>query len=240
MADPRVLLWDGEMSNLKANIGHILCIGYKWLGEKKVNIISIGDGKAYGKTAAGTIDDKNVAARFAKVLEQADLQVHHFGTYFDEKYLNTRLLVHGLPPVPVVPRQDTWWIAKSKLALNSNRLVTLEQLFGIKEGKTAINWQTWAMAGAGNRKALKEIEHHCVQDVKVLEEVYLKLRPLVANHQNMAILNGYKKGECPRCEGKMVAMGYCVAGSSVFRRFRCQDCKGWSKVVDKTYKKVPR
>jgi uncharacterized protein YprB with RNaseH-like and TPR domain len=84
MAEARILLWDIESTNLNADFGIILCIGWKWFGEKKVHILRIDESPRYEKDKG---DDSYVVKEFAKVLDSADVQVTWYGKRFDEPML---------------------------------------------------------------------------------------------------------------------------------------------------------
>lgn len=226
----RILLYDIEATNLKGSIGFVLCIGYKWFGEKKVHVLSIGDKRDYGRTPAGTVDDRHVLERFSKIQEEADFVVFHYGMFYDSRFINTRLLEHGLPPVPPTKFVDTWLIARQKLAMHSNRLGSIGQLLKLPEEKTSIKWKTWRLAGAGCRRSLREIEHHCVQDIKVLEGAYAKLRPLSTTHPNLSVLEG--AAACPGCGSlnTLQSRGYSLVATGRRRRYQCMaaGCGKWS------------
>jgi uncharacterized protein YprB with RNaseH-like and TPR domain len=64
------------------------------------------------------------------------------------------------------------------MKLHSNRLETVCDLLGIK-GKTHQNPATWRLAKGGNKKALEEILDHNKWDVRILEEVYNRLKDFV-------------------------------------------------------------
>src|SRR3990167_1203831 len=76
-------------------------------------------------------DDTHVVKTLHKVLATADVIVHHNGDYFDKRYIDTRALVHGLPPLPPTPSIDTYKVAKSKFLLNSHKLDYIGKLLKV-------------------------------------------------------------------------------------------------------------
>lgn len=214
----RVLIFDIESSNLAANFGYVLCISYKWLGERVVHTIAIDQ---FDRFRTDPTNDKDVVKEFKKIYEQADLVVAHYGAKFDRTFINTRLLVHGLTGLPRTKLFDTWRIAKDHLRLNSNRLATLISALGIRYKKTELDGPIWIKAMAGNRSALRYVVEHCVMDVLALEQVYIKLSPLVLEQTNPMF---------HACDKKfLVKYGTRICDKKLYQRYWCKKCGGWIK-----------
>ena len=120
----RIILWDIESYNLNANFGYVLCVGWKVLGEKKVNVIKISDYELFDRDPT---NDREVVREARDVLTDADAWVTWYGGGFDEPFINSRLLNHGLSPMPPMGSAhiDGWKIARYKMTLNSNRLASV-------------------------------------------------------------------------------------------------------------------
>jgi len=223
--EPKVILWDIETTNLNANFGFVVCFGWKELGEEKAHVISITDFPSFGKDCT---NDKEVVNRAAAVLSCADIWVTWYGQRFDEPFVNSRLLSHGLKRMPPIPHVDGWRIAREKLKLHSNRLASVCSFLGL-EDKTPIKSQAWIRAMAGHRPSIKYVVDHCRQDVQVLEQAYLKIRPLSTTHPNLALITE-RPNSCPICGewGKITAQGWKITRSNKARRYQCQKCGGWS------------
>lgn len=248
----RVVLFDIEASNLKANYGIILSFGWKFLGEKKVHCVAITDFKeAYAKKRT---NDFHVVMKAKEVLESADVHIAHYGKKFDVPVINSRLLYHGQAPLPKIPMVDTWRIAKDHLQLNSNRLDVLAAFLGVKEKKTPLSGPIWIDAMAGDQKAIRYVVDHNIQDVKVLEGVYQKIKPLAYTHPNIALIEraeidsneqNSSRIPCKTCGviGHLQSRGYNYAITGVSRRFQCIKCYSWSSLPLKRLddkKMVPR
>jgi uncharacterized protein YprB with RNaseH-like and TPR domain len=232
---PKVLIYDIETSNLAANFGIVFCIGWKWAGVgKKVNMISIRDNKrAFTKDPT---NDKHVIQEFSKVINQADAIVAHFGDKFDKPYLNTKCLEHGLQPFSAVPQIDTCKEAWKRLKFNSNRLDAIAKFLKLDVQKTPIDNRSWIKAPGGHIPSIKEIEHHCVMDILVLEQVYLKMRPFMPSHPNLSALHGDRL-DCSVCGGKMVYDGVYATTQGKRQRNRCKECGHTKSVAMKAPKK---
>ncbi len=222
--EARILLFDIESTNLRADFGYILCISWKHLGEKKIHTAAITSSPHYNTDPT---DDSWILQKFAKVFNEADIAVAHYGIKFDRRFINTRLLYHHLPPLPQVAFVDTWRIAKDNLAMSSNRLASIVGFFGLPE-KTPVKGGVWLKAMCGHRQSVKYIVDHCEADIIALEAAYLKLRPLMHNHPNVNLVSG-KEMCCPKC-GSMHLMknGFRIARSRVMQKYSCYSCGGSS------------
>lgn len=194
----RVLIYDIETSpnigwfwrsGFKINIGYnqileerkIICVSYKWLGEKEVYNLAWDKNK----------DDKFLLEQFIGVLNEADLIVAHNGDNFDLKWLRTRALINGIPMLPNYKQFDTLKVSKRKLYFNSNRLDYIHKVLG-GEGKLSISPDVWRKVIMENdREALQVMIDYCDQDVIALEEVYNILKYV----ENPMLHNGVQHGE---------------------------------------------
>jgi len=227
---PKVLLWDIESSDFAADYGFVFCIGWKWLGEKKVNIIRIRETDEFKKDVT---DDRGVIEMFRQVLEQADYQVTWYGERFDFPFVNTRALCNNQLPLPMVPHADGWRTARKKLKFQNNRLDGVSRAIPVLPGKkrelkTYIEGRHWVRAKAGYIDALAYVETHCIADIKVLENVYLTLRPFAVNPPNLSKVIQPEIHGCPACGEKSVhRRGYFVTANGKKQRVRCQACGHW-------------
>ncbi len=230
---PNVVLFDIECTNLNANFGYMLCVGYKKLGEKNGHCISITDFPAFHKDPT---NDYYVTKAAGEALRDADVLIGWYSTKFDLPYLQTRLLYHKLPTLPPIQHVDGWKIAKYKMKLNSNRLASLSAFLEV-EDKTPLTGPIWIKAAAGHKPSVKYVVDHCIQDVEVLEQVYDRIKPLMTNHPGMGVILG-KLFACPVCGGeKLQKRGYHMSRTRKYQRYHCQKCGAWSndgKALSKT------
>lgn len=240
---PKILLWDIEASNLNANYGFVFCIGYKWLGESQVKLISIRNFPKQMKL--DHTNDSLVLKKFAEVMAEADLQVTHYGLRFDYPYIQTRLMIHGLPPLPNVPHVDTWRIAKYKLKLHSNRLDTVSHAIPVAQGKqrelkTPLSPEAWIRGHAGHIPSIRYIEDHCIADIKVLENSYLELRKYATSSPNVAKIINHSGEGCPNCGSFDIQLrGWNATARGRQRRAQCKSCAGWFQLPARTGGKSP-
>lgn len=226
MKQKKIVIWDIESSNLSADFATILCVGWKYLGDKKVNIVKISDSPTFKKDPT---NDKWVVKQISTILSDADQWVTHYGTRFDVPMVNTKLLSWGLPPLPPVPHVDTWRVSKYKLKLHSNRLASVSAMFGLDD-KTPVLGRQWIQAIAGHKPSLNYVYEHCKQDIIVLEEVYNKIKCLITDHPNINLCDdSVDVPRCPICGSDHIhKRGFHIARTSKRQRYQCQRCGGWS------------
>jgi len=244
ITSPRVLFWDIETSLQTAAVfklfgedyinhenliqeRYIICASWKWAGDKKVESVSIlDDPKLFAKDP---FSDYHVCKVLYEVLSQADVIVAHNGDGFDLKYLRTRLIINGFPPLPPVATLDTLKTARSLFMFNSNRLDYLGKILGVGR-KIKTSPGLWLKMLQGDFSGMPEMVKYNKQDVLLLEDVFNKLAPHMPNHINRELF-GQKVG-CPRCGSKHVqSRGLHRAITKVYQRFQCQSCHGWFKSI---------
>lgn len=195
----------------------IICIAYKWLHEKKTHLISVENTK-------DVHDDKSVLRKFRRVHDQADMTVAHNGNKFDLPVVNSRLVYWNMPPLTRNLRYDTLSTAKRVFSFNSNRLDYLGQFLGVG-GKRETPKGLWLDCLKGDAKAIKEMGQYCKRDVKLLEDVYLKLKPFDENHPNLNVFGNMDVPRCPGCQSdNVVKWGFTGTKTQRYQRYRCKDC----------------
>lgn len=183
----------------------IICVSYKWLGEKEVYKLAWDEDQ----------NDKFLVEQFIEVLNEADLIVAHNGDKFDLKWLKTRALVHRLhySMLPNYKQFDTLKVAKSKLYCNSNRLDYISKLLGFK-GKIRTRYNLWnEVCVDNNRDSLNEMLEYCDEDVIQLEHVYKELRHLDNPRFHLGVLQGKTKQTSPVSGGKNLELVKTVASN---------------------------
>lgn len=231
---PRVLIYDLETShNIVAQFDirdeytphtnvlaerFIICAAWKWLGESKVYSVQIDR----------PFDDLKVVKALHDVISQADVIVGHNGDQFDQKWVNTRILYHGLPALPPVASIDTLKVAKNRFRFNSNKLDYIANFLGLGR-KIHTDPEMWLDILRGDKKALREMVTYNKKDVVLLEGVFKRLSAYMPNYVSRELFGGTG---CPRCGStKIQSRGLHRAISRVYRRWQCQSpsCMGWFK-----------
>ena len=136
------------------------------------------------------------------------------------------------PPSPYL-QIDTMKEAKKKFNFGRNSLAHIAKQLGVKAKGTHSKFpgmSLWIECMAGNEDAWQEMKRYNIDDVLVTEEVYLVLRPWMANHPNVAAANG--RCSCPKCGSDSIQFRGSVTSrvGVIYKRFRCNDCGGWGRM----------
>lgn len=227
MGNARILCYDIEATNLDADFGYVLAIGYKFIGDpaNTTKVLSIDQFPRY---EVDRTDDRPLLKAFEKVYEQAEAILHYNGIRYDEPYVNTRRLIHGMDPLPRKPRIDLLYTAKSTFRVRSKRLDNVAKILGTSHQKSPVTGRHWVRAMAGYRNSLAYVVRHCRADVLVLEEVYLRLRGRVYNHPRVT----NDLAACRFCGGRVISRGYALTSlKNRPRRVQCVECRAWDQRV---------
>ena len=224
-----VYAWGLHDQNISLNQikkpGTVACFAAKFLGEKTVHFSSVH---------AGT--EKAMIRKAHDLLSEADVAVGWNSTAFDVKWLQGQMVKHGLPPPKPFKQIDLLRTARGKFRLASNKLDYVAQFLGLGCKEQTGGFQLWRDCMAGDDKAWKKMEKYNIQDVRLTEAVYLKLRPWIVNHPNIGTYDG--EHCCPSCGGdKIQSRGYYVTRHRKYPQAQCRGCFAWLYLVKGTFQK---
>lgn len=216
----KVLIWDIETRGLQADYGSVLCIGWAWLGDKKVQVKSIHD-----IPGRHPLDDKALIEWFLKnVWSQADIAVGWYSSGHDEPFIRTRSVIHGLEIPKTVTTLDLWgkvWkrfkFSKNSLDNVSRHLKLGEKYYSPPDDFEKVLW--------GDKAAMKRIVKHCRIDVQLTRDAYEKLKAYVVTHPR----TNFDLGTCKVCSSpQLQRRGYNFsAAKGRTMRVQCQGCGAW-------------
>jgi len=168
-------------------------------------------------------DDYRIVKSLWDLMDSADIVIAHYGDRFDLPLLNTRAILNGLPPYNTIRSIDTKKVASGIFKFPSNKLDALAKYFGL-EGKIETEFQLWVDCLKGDEQAIQDMETYNIQDVFVLEEVYLKLRPYIKSHPNIAVYMDVKTQVCSSCGStKLNKTGkFQYTNTGKFKLYRCE------------------
>ncbi len=228
----RIVVYDIETTDFKADFGHMLMWAALDIGDDWIYTDRIDAYPGYGATAESMMDDSGIVASLIDHMTGADIQIGHYASGFDLKFLNTRALRHGIHPLQPIPMIDTWRILKDNLALRSNSLKNGAEFFGGPQ-KGGLSKNEWALASHGHKKTLDKMMEYNVDDILATENVYLNMRPLLRNHPFAgALASGIEDSlihyVCPACASSTVQRrGIRRTRCFMIRRVHCQSCGLW-------------
>jgi hypothetical protein len=211
------LVWGLFNQNISLNQirdpGGILCVGLKYLGDKNAYLFSKWEHGYEGMITA-----------VHSFLEEADAIITYNGNRFDLPKLRGACAELGLTPPPPVNSIDVYTSVK-KLGLISNKLAFVGPFFKIGKKIETGGMELWTGVMDNDKNSQRKMEKYCVQDVRLLEQVYQRLLPYLARHPNI----GGGTGSCPTCGGhRLHKRGDRLTKLMRIGRLQCQDCGGWS------------
>lgn len=197
----------------------------KWLFEDKVY-----SGKLKPKEVANQ-DDKRIIWGIWHLVNEADIVIAHNGAKFDMPKLNSRFIINGLnPPLPY-QIIDTLVHIRRQFGFTSNKLDYVNKLLNL-ERKKDTNFELWEKCMKGNADALSEMEAYNIQDVRILEETYLAIRPWIKPHPNMGLfILDESEHRCPNCgSDKLTEQSKCYnTSANIYELMRCDNCGASSR-----------
>lgn len=222
-------IWDVNvgLDQIKTEWG-ILSYAAKWLDKKPVIYADTG-----GRGKRKVRDDKALMKELWKLLDQADIVVAQNGQRFDVKKINARLIMHDFKPYSPIRVVDTLLVAKKHFGFTSNKLAWMSKyLTDAKksEHKKFPGFELWTECLADNPKAWAEMAKYNKLDVIATEQLYIKQRPWIKGHPNMASYTPSHEHACTNCGSTNVTKnGFAILQQGKYQRFICGDCGTWSR-----------
>lgn len=193
----------------------------KWLFEDKVYSAKLTGAESLRQ------DDSRIIKGIWELLNKADIVIAHNGQKFDIPKLNSRFIINKLhPPLPY-QQIDTLLHIRRQFGFTSNKLDYVNQLLNLPRKKENEGMPLWIKCYKGDNKALKEMLDYNIEDVKILEETYLRIRAWIKPHPNMGLfILDETESRCPTCgSNHLIEMGkeYKTTANS-YVMFRCDNC----------------
>lgn len=169
--------WDLETTGLTAIMGRLLSYSScdPW-----GNITTFRYEDFPGATL---IDDGPLVVAVRDHLEQADHWVTWNGKLFDIPFLNARLLKAGERPLRSdIKHTDLMYYSRGQFVrIGSSKLDNVSKFVDSPNRKTPLEWDTWQLAGMGDKDAMEEVVEHNRADVLVTRDVFAHLKPHIRN-----------------------------------------------------------
>lgn len=202
---------------------HIMSFAIKDLHSNKVICWALPDFKLYKKDKRNDIE---VVKKLWDIFNEYDVLIAHNGQAFDMKKVMARFIFHKMKPPKPCQQVDTKLVAKRYFKFDSNKLEDLADYLGIGR-KLATEKGLWEKCRKGDIKAWSYMKKYNIQDVVLLEKVYLAMLPFIQNHPNMALMMGQRVA-CPNCgSNKMYKVKDRPTRTGWKRQFQCQECASY-------------
>ena len=242
---PKILIFDIETAPMEVYVWHLfknvvmpgmvikersmLSWAAKWLFEDKIMGEHVTAKEANDRT------DKSILSELWHLLNEADIVVAHNGFSFDVKISNARFALAGLnPPMPyrVI---DTLSHSKRVFNFPSHKLDCLNGYFGLDMKMEHEGMTLWKKCVNWDGSALDTMLKYNKRDVTILEEFYLKIRPWMKGHPNVALYIDTEETLCTNCGNEDLTWGgYYFTPAGKYKSFRCDKCGaiGRSRISD--------
>jgi DNA polymerase elongation subunit (family B) len=224
-APVRAYVWQAWKQNVQPNQivsdWFVLTWAAKWLFEDMVYSGAVTSREAVRQ------DDKRIMKSLWGLLNEADIVIAHNGIDFDIPKINTRFLLHGfMPPLPYVVI-DTLKHIRKQFAFTHNKLDYVNQLLELPRKVSHEGMEMWDKCYRGDQEALDKMLEYNVGDVRILEDTYLRIRPWIKPHPNLALhILDESQSVCPQCgsnhlteEGK-----HYHTSVNIYELLRCGNC----------------
>lgn len=242
MSGPKIGLIDIETAPLGAqvwglfdqNVGlnqieqewSILSFTFKDLHGKKNDLL-------YMDTRGNPRDDSELVPVLWQIMHDYDFLIAQNGKRFDMRKIRARLILNDMPPPSPIKVLDTLLMARQVAAFTSNKLEWLSTYLAKvhkSKHKDFPGHELWSECLKDNPKAWESMRKYNIPDVLSMQDVYLKLRPWVVGHSNLAVYTDDEELACPVCGSHHVKQdGFSYTNVSKYLRYVCSHCGAWSR-----------
>ncbi len=181
--------------------------------------------------------DLRICKSIYQLLDEADIVIAHNLKRFDIRKLRSRFIINGFQPYSPVQLLDTLTESRRNFAHSSHKLDWIGALVR-NEGKIDTDYQLWIDCENGIKKALEYMLGYNIEDVQLLEEAYLWMRPWMTSHPNLALYRDSDGITCGNCGGtNLKKRKYQYTKVNRYNSYQCKDCgayrRGRKSDVDK-------
>lgn len=233
---PKILIYDIETSPMeiytwglfkqKPGISQvikdwsIICWSAKWLFDSTIMSDSVTGEECFNRYDASILPD------LWKLFDEADIIIGHNIQSFDIRKTNLRFALAGFNPPSPYRIIDTYKTSRRVFSSASLKMDYLNKIFGL-DMKDDAPYEWWKGAASGNDEAIRKMLEYNKTDVRINEDLYLKIRPWIKSHPNVGLYMDTDEEVCTYCGNEQLTWGgkyYTPAGR--FLSFRCDSCGG--------------
>ena len=194
--------------------GGTICVGVGWHGEKTVKVYSDWD---HGH--------REMLERVHALLDEADAVCTYNGARFDLPKLNGEFMLAGMPP-PAPPTQIDVFKTVRKMGLISSKLDYIAPALGLGGKVKHEGLEMWIAVMNGDPKAQRKMARYCAGDVRLLGQVYERIKPYILDHPH---LKDRRADFCAQCgSNNLENRGWRRTKAFRIARVQCRSCGGWS------------
>lgn len=205
--------------------GFILCYQWAW-GDGEIQHESI----RHRKPPLNSASDKLLVANLAKLVGEADVIVGHNAIKFDLGILNARLATHGMKPPPPALVVDTLRACRRFFRFSANSLDAVCQELGLGRKFSSGGYETTLACMQGDQAAWDKLLEYGDHDVRLLRDLYHRIKPWISNHPNQNLFHPKTETVCHVCSSKRLQWrGTQKTLTQEYYRYQCQECGAWGR-----------
>ena len=195
----------------------VICFAAKWVGDKKVIFHSNQEDT-----------HKKMIKKAWDLFNEADAVIGYNSKNFDCKILNKEFILSGYPPPSPYKHIDLLQTMKNKFKFMSNKLDHVSQELGIGKKTSHQGFDLWTACMNNDSKAWKLMKKYNINDVKLTEELYDKVKGWLKTTFNF---NEHSESMvCPNCGSHNVTKnGTYKSPTRAYQKYVCNDCFAHSK-----------
>lgn len=198
----------------------LLTTSSKWLFEEETFNFKLTEDELLRR------NDRRLAEEMWKLLDEADIVVFYNGAKFDVRKINAKFLEFGLGLPSPYSLVDPYLTVKSKFGLTYSGLDAVCKLLQL-EGKIENEKGLWHKIMKGDMEALDRMMIYNINDILILEKVYLELRPYMNNHPNLGLYISNDVASCPTCGSENLDWDLktdYITSVNRYTAFKCKCC----------------
>ncbi len=197
----------------------VICFSAKWYGQKKVHFKSVwGNGR------------EKMLLSLWDLLDSADVVVGYNSKKFDVKRINAEFLRDGITQPAPYDQIDLLQQVRKHFSFSSNRLDDVLTELGLDNKQSVSGMELWIDVMQGVRSAQREMRAYNIQDVRVTEELYEKIKGWITSHPNHGLFVDDDNPVCPNCGSSHVTI-HKTRRTTVrkYHQYQCQDCGHYAR-----------
>jgi hypothetical protein len=235
----KVLYWDCETS---PNLAHVWDLWNQNIGLNQ--LLESGDMLCFGaywEDAPSTpifhavwhdSGEEGMVRALWELLNEADIVVTYNGKRFDTLWAQTKFADLSLSPPAPYRQIDLYAAVKAQFRFPSYKLeYVAKRLLGTGKVKHE-GHDLWVKVMAGDQAARKRFERYCLKDAKLLIALKARILAWIPRIPSLAPLSATGEDSCPACDStNLVRQGYASTQTRLYQRYKCRDCKKWSRAT---------
>lgn len=215
--------WDVNLIKIM-QYSSIMSFSWRWFGEEEIHHLSL----ASVPRKKGTSANKALVMVLRDLFDEAKEVMAFNGYKFDIPVARAAFTFHRLAPPSPFKIIDPLRMARSHFKYpGGNSLDEVARYLGVGAKAETGYGELWFKCLEGDKEAWRLLEIYNNQDITVMEDVYMVMRPHITNHPNLGDIYGID-GVCPKClSPNLEKRGFNLRRSGKVQRYQCKDCGGW-------------